>query len=147
MKYTTGFQELSRDLKKALEKTTPKEALKIVEQEGNNLAQSIRQNAPMQIIKEDIGVISKPGYDSSVLVGLRYDKGPRTNLAYAFEYGTVKRFVKPKKGSNRAAQDRSYYRGFLSPKPFFRPTVDSNANKVVTNIADKIFKLATNKLK
>jgi hypothetical protein len=147
MKYTTGFQELSRDLKKALEKITPKEALKIVEQEGNNLAQSIRQNAPMQIIKEDIGVISKPGYDSSVLVGLRYDKGPRTNLAYAFEYGTVKRFVKPKKGSNRAAQDRSYYKGFLSPKPFFRPTVDSNANKVVTNIADKIFKLATNKLK
>lgn len=147
MKRTIGFNDFAKDLKKAIAEITPKEALKIVEKEGNNLAQSIRQNAPMQIIKEDIGVISKPGYDSSVLVGLRYDKGPRTNLAYAFEYGTVKRFVKAKKGSSRAAQDRSYYRGFLSPKPFFRPAVDSNANKVVTNIAEKIFKLATNKLK
>lgn len=147
MKRTVGFEELSRDLKKAIKDLKPSEALKIVANEGEKLAQTIRQNAPMQIIKEDIQVISKPNYDSSVLVGLRYAKGPRTNLAYAFEYGTVKRFVKPKKGSDRKANDRSNYRGFLSPKPFFRPAVDSNADKIVTNIANRIIKLATDKLK
>lgn len=147
MKRTIGFEDLAKELKKAIKDLDPSDALKIVSEEGEKLAQSIRQNAPMQIIRDDIQVISKPGYDSSVLVGLRYQKGARTNLAYAFEYGTVKRFVKPKKGSSRKESDRSYYRGFLTPKPFFRPVVDSKADKIVTNIANKIIKLATNKLK
>jgi hypothetical protein len=147
MKYTVGFDKLSNDLKKILKDIAPKQKIKILSEEGEKLSEMIRRNAPMKIIADDIGVIAKPGYDNSVYVGLKYIPNYRSNLAYAFEYGTVKRFATPKKGSKRDAQDRSYYRGFLSPKPFFRPTVDSNANKVVTNIADKIFKLATNKLK
>jgi len=54
MKYTTGFQELSRDLKKALEKITPKEALKIVEQEGNNLFLSLDMIAACWLVCDTI---------------------------------------------------------------------------------------------
>lgn len=91
----------------------------------------------MKIIRDDIGVINKPTkYPRSIMVGLRYDKGARSNLAYAFEYGTVDRYTKKKQ-----------YRGKLQPGPWFRPTVDRLRPQIVTNIKKEIYNLVTNKLK
>ena len=91
----------------------------------------------MKIIRDDIGVISKPNkYPRSIMVGLRYQKGARTNLAYAFEYGTVDRYTKKKQ-----------YRGKLEPTPWFRPTLDRMRGQIVTNMKNELAKLVQNKLK
>ena len=91
----------------------------------------------MQIIRDDIGVISKPfKYPKSIMVGLRYRKGAISNLAYAFEYGTVDRYTKKKE-----------FRGKLTPRPWFRPTVDSMRSKIVTDMRNELAKIVQNKLK
>ena len=91
----------------------------------------------MKIIRDDIGVISKPSkYPKSIMIGLQYRKGTNTNLAYAFEYGTVDRYTKKKQ-----------YRGKLQPGPWFRPTVDRMRGQIVTNIKNEITKIVQNKLK
>ena len=90
----------------------------------------------MKIIRDDIGVINKPNkYPRSIMVGLQYRKGANTNLAYAFEYGTVDRYTKAKK-----------YRGRLQPGPWFRPVVDSMRSQIVTNIKNELSKIVLNKL-
>lgn len=91
----------------------------------------------MKIIRDDLGVIHKPNkYPRSIMVGLRYDKGAKTNLGYAFEYGTVERYTK-----------KGQYRGKLPITPWFRPTVDRMRSQIVTNIKNEIAKIVQNKLK
>ena len=97
----------------------------------------LKFRAPMKIIRDDIGIISKPTkYPRSIMVGLQYKKGARTNLSYAFEYGTVERYTKKKQ-----------YRGKLQPTPWFRPTLDTMRAQIVTNMKNELAKLVQNKLK
>ena len=101
------------------------------------LVDELKLRAPMKIIRDDLGVIHKPNkYPRSIMVGLRYDKGAKTNLGYAFEYGTVERYTK-----------KGQYRGKLPITPWFRPTVDTMRGQIVTNMKNEVAKLVQNKLK
>jgi len=100
------------------------------------LVNQLRLRAPMEIIRKDIGIISQPiKYPRSIMVGLRYTEGAKSNLAYAFEYGTVDRYTKAKQ-----------FRGKLQPGPWFRPTVDSMRSQIVTNMKNEMTKIVQNKL-
>ena len=114
-----------------------KEIIQTLEIAAAPLVDELKLRAPMKIIRDDLGVIHKPNkYPRSIMVGLRYDKGARTNLAYAFEYGTVDRYTK-----------KDQYRGKLPITPWFRPTVDRMRGQIVTNIKNEIAKIVQNKLK
>lgn len=128
-----------RDLFRKLNRLVPrgKEIIHTLEIAAAPLVNELKLRAPMKIIRDDIGVISKPlKYPRSIMVGLRYEKGARTNLGYAFEYGTVDRYTK-----------RGQYRGKLEPTPWFRPTVDRLHGQIVTNMKNEVAKLVQNKLK
>ena len=115
---------------------SPAEIRHALEIAASPLIDQLKLRAPMKIIRKDIGIISKPTkYPKSIMVGLRYTEGAKSNLAYAFEYGTVDRYTKKKQ-----------YRGKLQPGPWFRPTVDSMRNQIVTNIKNEISKIVLNKL-
>ena len=132
------FKKLARDLKKVGQIKTGEIRDKVLLIEADLLADQIKYNAPANFIRRDISVISRGAkYPLSVLVGLNYKSGSMaSNLAYAFEYGTIERYTK--KGA---------YRGILAPKPFFRPVVDSNRSQIVTNIVKRLSKIVENKLK
>lgn len=101
------------------------------------LVNELKLRAPMKIIRDDIGIISNPTkYPRSIMIGLRYNKGGISNLAYAFEYGTVDRYTKKKQ-----------YRGKLQPGAWFRPTVDRMRGQIVTNMKNEMTKIVQNKLK
>lgn len=129
------LKSLLRQLNRAALK--PAEVRQALEIAAGPLANQLKLVAPMQIIRDDIGVISKPlKYPKSIMVGLRYRKGAISNLAYAFEYGTVDRYTKKKE-----------FRGKLQPRPWFRPTVDSMRGKIVTDMRNELAKIVQNKLK
>jgi hypothetical protein len=87
------LKDLFRKLNRAALK--PAEVTHALEIAAAPLVDELKLRAPMKIIRDDLGVIHKPNkYPRSIMVGLRYDKGARTNLAYAFEYGTVDRYTK-----------------------------------------------------
>lgn len=131
----TELRGLLRQLNRATIKAP--EIRHILEIAAGPFINELKLRAPMKIIRDDIGVISKPNkYPRSIMVGLRYQKGARTNLAYAFEYGTVDRYTKKKQ-----------YRGKLEPTPWFRPTLDSMRGQIVTNMKNELAKLVQNKLK
>lgn len=114
-----------------------KEIINTLEIAAAPLVDELKFRAPMKIIRDDIGIISKPTkYPRSIMVGLRYRKGAISNLAYAFEYGTVDRYTK-----------KNQYRGKLQPSPWFRPTVDRMKGQIVTNMKNEVAKLVQNKLK
>lgn len=132
------LKKLAEDFKKA-GIISPREVReKVLLIEADLLSDQIRAAAPADFIRRDIGVISKGSkYPLSVLVGLNYSSGSTaSNLAYAFEFGTVDRYTKRRK-----------YRGKLTPAPFFRPTVDANRNIIVTNVINRLSKLVEKKLK
>lgn len=130
--------QLRSALKKLGSKTlTSKEIIMALELAAAPLADQLKYEAPMKIIRDDIGVISKPNkYPYSIMVGLQYKKGAISNLAYAFEYGTEDRYTKKK-----------FFRGRLMPGAWFRPTVDRMRSQIVTNIKNEIAKIVQNKLK
>jgi hypothetical protein len=114
-----------------------KEIIQTLEIAAAPLVDELKLRAPMKIIRDDIGVISKPlKYPRSIMVGLKYRRGAISNLAYAFEYGTVDRYTK-----------KNQYRGKLQPTPWFRPTVDRMRSEIVTNMKNEVAKLVQNKLK
>jgi hypothetical protein len=57
-------------------------------------------------------------------------------LSHIFEFGTGPRKTKD-----------GYYRGFIVARPFIRPAFDSNKDKIVTKLADELFKIVSTKLK
>jgi len=125
------FRQLNRTALK------PDEIRHALEISAAPLIDQLKLRAPMQMIRKDIGVINKPNkYPRSIMVGLRYTEGAKSNLAYAFEYGTVDRYTKAKQ-----------YRGKLQPGPWFRPTVDSMRSQIVTNMKNEMTKIVQNKLK
>ena len=125
------FRQLNRTALK------PDEIRHALEISAAPLIDQLKLRAPMQMIRKDIGVINKPNkYPRSIMVGLRYTEGAKSNLAYAFEYGTVDRYTKAKQ-----------YRGKLQPGPWFRPTVDSMRGQIVTNMKNEMTKIVQNKLK
>jgi hypothetical protein len=131
----TDLRDLLKKLNRAALK--PAEVRQALEIAAGPLADQLKFAAPMQIIRDDIGVISKPfKYPKSIMVGLRYRKGAISNLGYAFEYGTVDRYTKKKE-----------FRGKLTPRPWFRPTVDSMRSKIVTDMRNELAKIVQNKLK
>lgn len=133
------LKQLAKDLKKANDKLRYAEIReKVLIPEADILNDQLRTAAPAEFIRVGLGVISKPGrYPLSVAVGIDYSKGAfAANLAYAFEYGTDDRYTKS-----------GYFRGRLTPTPFFRPTVDANRNQIVTNVINRLSKLVETKLK
>lgn len=115
----------------------PKEITDALQIAATPFIDQLKFRAPMKIIRDDIGVIHKPNkYPRSIMVGLRYEKGARTNLGYAFEYGTVDRYTK-----------KGQYRGKLQPTPWFRPTVDRMRPQIVTDMKLELTKIVQNKLK
>jgi hypothetical protein len=131
-----------RDLRALIKKLnraalSPHEIRNALEISAAPLVNELKLRAPMKIIRDDIGIISKPTkYPRSIMVGLRYLKGANTNLGYAFEYGTVDRYTKKGK-----------YTGKLKPTPWFRPTVDRMRAQIVTNMKNEMLKIVQNKLK
>ena len=131
-----------RDLRALIKKLnraalSPHEIRNALEISASPLVNELKLRAPMKIIRDDIGIISKPTkYPRSIMVGLRYLKGANTNLGYAFEYGTVDRYTKKGK-----------YTGKLKPTPWFRPTVDRMRAQIVTNMKNEMLKIVQNKLK
>jgi hypothetical protein len=116
---------------------SPKEIRHALEISASPLVDELKYKAPMKIIRDDIGIISKPSkYPQSILVGLKYTKGAISNLAYAFEYGTEDRYTKKK-----------FFRGRLQPGPWFRPTVDGMKAEIVTSIKNELAKIVESKLK
>ena len=129
------LKDLFRKLNRAALK--PSEVTHALEIAAAPLVDELKLRAPMKIIRDDLGVIHKPNkYPRSIMVGLRYDKGARTNLAYAFEYGTVDRYTK-----------KDQYRGKLPITPWFRPTVDRMRGQIVTNIKKEIDNIVQNIIK
>jgi hypothetical protein len=128
-------------LKLSKDAISDKEIQDILRSSAEPLVLALRLKAPMEMIRQDIGIVANPSkYPRAIMVGLSYDKGPATNLGYAFEYGTVERYTKHK-------DKASGYRGRLEPKPWFRPTLDTLGPKIVTDITNKLAKLVENKLK
>lgn len=131
----SDLKRLIRQLNRAAIK--PADARQALEVAAAPLVDQLKLVAPMKIIRDDLGVISKPfKYPKSIMVGLRYRKGAISNLAYAFEYGTVDRYTKKNK-----------YTGKLRPTPWFRPTVDTMRSKIVTDMRNELAKIVQNKLK
>lgn len=129
------FRNLLRKLNRAA--ISPREITFALELAAQPLIDELKLRAPMKIIRDDIGVINKPNkYPRSIMVGLRYTKGARSNLAYAFEYGTEDRYTKKKQ-----------FRGRMQPGPWFRPTVDRMRSQIVTNMKNELSKIVLNKFK
>lgn len=134
-----SLSDLAKDLQKLKTKLSNDEIRnKALIPSAEILSGKLKAAAPATFIKASIGVISKPSkYPLSVAVGLKYDTGSdAANLAYAFEYGTVDRYKK-----------NGQFTGKLTPRPFFRPTVDANRSQIVTNVINAIAKIVENKLK
>ncbi len=133
------LNQLAKDLLKLRKQIDSKEIRdKALIPAAEILSQKLKSASPATFIRASIGVISKPSkYPLSVAVGLKYDTGSEAaNLAYAFEYGTVERYKK-----------NGQYTGKLTPRPFFRPTVDANQSQIVTNVINSLAKIVENKLK
>ena len=129
----TGLQEVLKALTEAGKAITDQEVKKIVRDEAMAMIITAQSKAPSQDIRESIGFIEKNEnkFTKTVLIGPRYYGGHRGQLAHTFEYGTQQRFTKD-------GQDR----GFIEARPFMRPALDQHKTNIVTNVPERIIKLA-----
>ena len=129
----TGLQEVLKALSEAGKAITDQEVKKIVRDEAKAIINTAQSMAPSQDIKESIGFIERNEnkFTKTVLIGPRYYGGHRGQLSHTFEYGTRQRFTKD-------GQDR----GFIEARPFMRPALDQHKSNIVTNVPERIFKLA-----
>jgi HK97 gp10 family phage protein len=129
----TGLQEVLKALTEAGKAITDQEVKKIVRDEAMAMIITAQSKAPSQDIRESIGFIEKNEnkFTKTVLIGPRYYGGHRGQLAHTFEYGTAERFTKDGKS-----------RGFIVAQPFMRPALDQHKTNIVTNVPERILKLA-----
>jgi HK97 gp10 family phage protein len=129
----TGLQEVLKALSEAGKAITDQEVKKIVRDEAKAIINTAQSMAPSQDIKESIGFIERNEnkFTKTVLIGPRYYGGFRGQLSHTFEYGTAERFTKDGKA-----------RGFIIAQPFMRPALDQHKNNIVTNVPERILKLA-----
>jgi HK97 gp10 family phage protein len=128
-----GLDKVLRALEEVGKSITDQDVKKIVRDEAMPMINTAQANAPSQDIKNSIGFIEKNEnkFTKTVLIGPRYYGGFRGQLAHTFEYGTTERFTKDGKA-----------RGFIIAQPFMRPALDQHKNNIVTNIPERILKLA-----
>jgi len=128
-----GLQEVLKALGEVGKAITDQEVKKIVRDEAKAIINTAQSKAPSQDIKESIGFIEKNEnkFTKTVLIGPRYYGGFRGQLSHTFEYGTVERFTKDGKA-----------RGMIIAQPFMRPALDQHKTNIVTNVSERIFKLA-----
>ena len=105
----------------------------IIRKESLGIIIDARANAPTEDIRKAFWFIERKEekFPTTVLIGPRYYGGFRGQLSHTFEYGTAQRYTK----------DRQY-RGYIKAVPFIRPAYDKYRAKIVTNVIDKVFKLA-----
>ena len=129
----TGLQEVLKALTEAGKAITDQEVKKIVRDEAMAMIITAQSKAPSQDIRESIGFIEKNEnkFTKTVLIGPRYYGGHRGQLAHTFEYGTAERFTKDGQA-----------RGFIVAQPFMRPALDQHKTNIVTNVPERILKLA-----
>jgi hypothetical protein len=125
-----SVMKLLEDAGKSLEYEKVKQ---IIRKESLAIIIDARANAPTEDIRKAFWFIERKEekFPTTVLIGPRYYGGFRGQLSHTFEYGTSMR--KTKDGQNR---------GFITAVPFIRPAYDRHRGKIVTNIIDKVFKLA-----
>lgn len=133
-----GLDKVLKALEETNKSLSPEEVKKIVRDESRSIIISAQNKAPSNDIKNSIGFIERneKKFPNTVLIGPRYYGSFRGQLSHTFEYGTAPRYTKT-----------GAYRGFITARPFMRPALDENANKIVTNVGKKVFKLASDKLK
>ena len=129
----TGLQEVLKALTEASKAITDQQVKKIVRDEALPMINTAKSKAPSHDIMESIGFIEKNEnkFTKTVLIGPRYYGGHRGQLAHTFEYGTVERFTKDGKA-----------RGMIIAQPFMRPALDMHKTNIVTNVPERIIKLA-----
>jgi HK97 gp10 family phage protein len=132
------LQSLMNDLKKMGQSLDQKEVKEIVREIAQPMINDMKAGAPTSEIRESLGFIEKneEKYTETVLIGPRYYGGHKGQLSHIFEFGTGPRKTKD-----------GYYRGFIVARPFIRPAFDSNKDKIVTKLADELFKIVSTKLK
>ena len=128
-----GLDKVLKALSETGKAITDQEVKKIVRDEAKAIINTAQSKAPSQDIKESIGFIERNEnkFTKTVLIGPRYYGGFRGQLAHTFEYGTVERFTKDGKA-----------RGMIIAQPFMRPALDQHKTNIVTNVPERIFKLA-----
>jgi HK97 gp10 family phage protein len=133
-----GLDKFVNSIKEASKLLSQEELKKIVRKESEVIIKTAQSKAPTTDIKNSIGFIEKNEnkFTKTVLIGPRYYGGFKGQLAHTFEYGTAPRYTKD-----------GAYRGFITARPFMRPALDAHSSNIVTNVAKKVIKLATDKLK
>jgi HK97 gp10 family phage protein len=128
-----GLDKVLKALSEVGKAITDQEVKKIVRDEAKAIINTAQSKAPSQDIKESIGFIERNEnkFTKTVLIGPRYYGGYRGQLSHTFEYGTVERFTKDGKA-----------RGMIIARPFMRPALDQHKTNIVTNVPERIFKLA-----
>lgn len=128
-----GLDKVLAALKEAGKAITDQQVKKIVRDEALPMINTAKSKAPSHDIMESIGFIERNEnkFTKTVLIGPRYYGGHRGQLAHTFEYGTVERFTKDGKA-----------RGFIVAQPFMRPALDQHKTNIVTNVPERIIKLA-----
>jgi HK97 gp10 family phage protein len=128
-----GLDKVLKALSEVGKAITDQEVKKIVRDEAMALINTAKSKAPSQDIQESIGFIERNEnkFTKTVLIGPRYYGGHSGQLAHTFEYGTVERFTKDGKA-----------RGMIIARPFMRPALDQHRTNIVTNVPERIFKLA-----
>lgn len=128
-----GLDKVLTALREAGKAITDQQVKKIVREEALPMINTAQSKAPSQDIKNSIGFIERNEnkFTKTVLIGPRYYGGFRGQLAHTFEYGTVERFTKDGKA-----------RGMIIARPFMRPALDQHKTNIVTNVPERIIKLA-----
>lgn len=128
-----GLDKVLAALKEAGKAITDQQVKKIVRDEALPMINTAKSKAPSHDIMESIGFIERNEnkFTKTVLIGPRYYGGHRGQLAHTFEYGTQQRFTKDGKD-----------RGFIEARPFMRPALDQHKTNIVTNVPERIIKLA-----
>jgi HK97 gp10 family phage protein len=128
-----GLDKVLKALSEVGKAITDKEVKNIVRDEARAIINTAQSKAPSQDIKESIGFIERNEnkFTKTVLIGPRYYGGYRGQLSHTFEYGTAERFTKDGQA-----------RGFIVARPFMRPALDQHKTNIVTNVPERIFKLA-----
>lgn len=128
-----GLDKVLAALKEAGKAITDQQVKKIVRDEALPMINTAKSKAPSHDIMESIGFIERNEnkFTKTVLIGPRYYGGYRGQLSHTFEYGTQQRFTKDGKD-----------RGFIEARPFMRPALDQHKTNIVTNVPERIIKLA-----
>jgi hypothetical protein len=128
-----GLDKVLRALEEVGKSITNQDVKNIVRDEAKAMINTAQSKAPSQDIKESIGFIERNEnkFTKTVLIGPRYYGGFHGQLSHTFEYGTVERFTKDGKS-----------RGMILARPFMRPALDQHKTNIVTNVPERILKLA-----